>query len=548
MTEYLLSCHNSQESSGVCTPLSITKHAQVDVELVWLLQQLGGKLDDLDPTLKALEQIAGRLYINISWYARNMSAVLPTDPISIGVPPQITMAMSKPPTGRLLMLPSRFYRAYQNMIKFHKERFPAILKEQRDLYQALRRNPSNPLPLIWPIFDPEFVDRADDIERARVLSAIMVMTLDNVLRKNTPDLMALFTGNDTSTSLISHQIWELRQIAEKCGEQVLTALRRGEADIEFYKKLPEAAPLLQALQVFLDNYGHRGFIYELDYESERLADRTDLVILAIAGQLKEVESPDKRTHAVRLPALESLGKMAYPSRKIWGGFLGWGQRMIAMREDFKSTLSLNHAMVGLASRMLARHFYPQEEDDLFMFYTWQEFLAFGRSRGKECLSLETIYQRREELKLNRIQPPPPEMIWYDPQTRHWRQVPEVPQPEVSSESMTRLQGIPAGAGKSMVEGVAIVTNDPIKAAQWLLERSDENIILVTRLTDPAWSSLFLQLTAVVTEMGGVVSHAAIVARENGLPAVVGVSEATKHIRNGQHLRIDGMTGLIEIMN
>jgi len=73
------------------------------------------------------------------------------------------------------------------------------------------------------------------------------------------------------------------------------------------------------------------------------------------------------------------------------------------------------------------------------------------------------------------------------------------------------------------------------------------VILITRLTDPAWSSLFARLTAVVTELGGVISHAAIVARENGLPAVVGVTNVTQHIRNGQRLRVDGATGNVEIL-
>jgi pyruvate,water dikinase len=55
------------------------------------------------------------------------------------------------------------------------------------------------------------------------------------------------------------------------------------------------------------------------------------------------------------------------------------------------------------------------------------------------------------------------------------------------------------------------------------------------------------LSAVVTELGGVISHAAIVARENGLPAVVGVPEATRRIRNGQRLRVDGAAGTIEVI-
>ena len=78
--------------------------------------------------------------------------------------------------------------------------------------------------------------------------------------------------------------------------------------------------------------------------------------------------------------------------------------------------------------------------------------------------------------------------------------------------------------------------------------SQEVDLQVTRLTDPAWSSLFRRLSAVVTELGGVVSHAAIVARENGLPAVVGVPEVTRWVRDGQRLRVDGATGAVNIVD
>jgi phosphohistidine swiveling domain-containing protein len=71
-------------------------------------------------------------------------------------------------------------------------------------------------------------------------------------------------------------------------------------------------------------------------------------------------------------------------------------------------------------------------------------------------------------------------------------------------------------------------------------------VLVTHVTDPVWSSLFRRLTAVVTEMGGAISHAAIVARENGIPAVVGVPDATRWIRDGEWVRVDGAAGTVEI--
>ena len=71
-------------------------------------------------------------------------------------------------------------------------------------------------------------------------------------------------------------------------------------------------------------------------------------------------------------------------------------------------------------------------------------------------------------------------------------------------------------------------------------------ILVTKQTSPAWTPLFAVAKAVVTELGGTLSHAAIVAREYGIPAVVGVKEATKLIKDGGEIEIFGSEGKIEI--
>jgi phosphohistidine swiveling domain-containing protein len=118
--------------------------------------------------------------------------------------------------------------------------------------------------------------------------------------------------------------------------------------------------------------------------------------------------------------------------------------------------------------------------------------------------------------------------------------------ETTILKVTQVWGIAASAGSGPTEGVAVVTNDPLDAGRRLLELK-EPVVLVTRLTDPAWSSLFSRLNAVVTELGGVISHAAIVARENGLPAVVGVPEVTRRVRNGQRVRVDGASGIVEVL-
>jgi rifampicin phosphotransferase len=102
-----------------------------------------------------------------------------------------------------------------------------------------------------------------------------------------------------------------------------------------------------------------------------------------------------------------------------------------------------------------------------------------------------------------------------------------------------LAGLPVCAGT--VEGRARVILD---MAQAELEAGD---ILVTAYTDPGWSPLFLAIKGLVTEVGGLMTHGAVIAREYGLPAVVGVERATQLIRDGQRIRVHGGDGYVEVL-
>jgi pyruvate,water dikinase len=72
-------------------------------------------------------------------------------------------------------------------------------------------------------------------------------------------------------------------------------------------------------------------------------------------------------------------------------------------------------------------------------------------------------------------------------------------------------------------------------------------ILVTRFTDPSWTPLFVSIKGLVTEVGGLMTHGAVIAREYGLPAVVGVENATRLIKDGQRIRVHGTDGYVEIL-
>lgn len=109
------------------------------------------------------------------------------------------------------------------------------------------------------------------------------------------------------------------------------------------------------------------------------------------------------------------------------------------------------------------------------------------------------------------------------------------------EKDNEFEGIPVSPG--ICEGQVKVLEHPEDCRK--LKKGD---ILVTKATNPAWTPLFLEIGGLITEMGGPISHGSVVAREYGIPAVVGIREATFRFKDGQFIRLNGETGKVEILN
>jgi len=102
-----------------------------------------------------------------------------------------------------------------------------------------------------------------------------------------------------------------------------------------------------------------------------------------------------------------------------------------------------------------------------------------------------------------------------------------------------FSGIPGSTG--VVEGRARVVLSVEEA------RLEDGDILVTKFTDPSWTPLFVTIKGLVTEVGGFTTHGAVITREYGLPGVVGVENATKLIKDGQRIKVNGTEGYVEIL-
>jgi pyruvate,water dikinase len=111
----------------------------------------------------------------------------------------------------------------------------------------------------------------------------------------------------------------------------------------------------------------------------------------------------------------------------------------------------------------------------------------------------------------------------------------------TDQDSNEIRGFAASNG--VVEGPACV----IKSVEEI-GRLRQGDILVCQITNPTWAPIFQKIAGAVSDIGGSMSHAAIVAREFGLPAVVGTGNATSRIKNGQRLRVDGGRGVVTILD
>ena len=206
--------------------------------------------------------------------------------------------------------------------------------------------------------------------------------------------------------------------------------------------------------------------------------------------------------------------------------------------------------------LLAGHGFLQDAEDVFQLSRYEvasalDELVLTWATGGDALGpahWPPIVARRKELlkRLADWTPPPalgvtPEAIT-DPMTiMLWGVTTDrVKEWARQQEGGTELTGAAASPGQ--VEGVARVVRSPQELAD---VRDGE--ILVCGSTSPAWAPIFSKISATVTDVGGVMSHAAIVCREYALPAVVGTGRATSQIRTGQTIRVDGSAGVVTLL-
>ena len=300
-------------------------------------------------------------------------------------------------------------------------------------------------------------------------------------------------------------------------------------------------PVLQReLAAFLAEHGHRTAA-EIDLGMPRWSDNPTQVLGSLANYLRITEPADHpdarfaRGAAVAEAAVaQVVGRVRQRSRvRAWvtGLALRRTRQLAGMRETHKDYLVrvLAHARAQLAilGAELAGRGRLAAADDVF-FLELREVAAAMDGVDQRGLVADRRAEYDRELRRRHI----PRVLLSDgtePEAEHAGQI-GGPAPEGA------LVGTPASAGT--VTGVVRVVLDPADAH---LEPGE---ILVAPSTDPGWTPLFLTAGGLVMEMGGSNSHGAVVAREYGIPAVVGVPDATGRLRTGQTVTVDGAAGTV----
>ena len=210
--------------------------------------------------------------------------------------------------------------------------------------------------------------------------------------------------------------------------------------------------------------------------------------------------------------------------------------LVGLRETPKLTMMrvfgpMRDALLDDGAALVGEGVLTRADDMFYLHLRELEALAGDRGALGEVSAL--VSARREASARELLRRQIPHLLLSDGQTFYNSAVPS------ETGGSDTLRGDPVSPG--VVEGIVHVVLDP-RATQLA-----PGEILVCPGTDPSWTPLFLAAGGLVMEVGGMMTHGAVVAREYGLPAVVGVHEATGRLRTGQRIRVDGSTGLVTLL-
>jgi len=296
-----------------------------------------------------------------------------------------------------------------------------------------------------------------------------------------------------------------------------------------------------AINNFLSKYGMR-CVGEIDITKPRWSEKPATLIPIILGNIKNFEpgEANRKFEQGKQDALKKEQELLERLKQLPDGEQKAQEtkRMIDLIRNFIGYREYpkygkinrywvyKQALLKEAERLVQTGVIREKEDIYYL--NFEELHEVVRTNK---LDYQIISQRKNEYKVYE-KLTPPRVITSDG---------EIPTGKYSHENLPAgaIVGLPVSSG--VIDGRARVILNMEDAD---LEDGD---ILVTSFTDPSWTPLFVSIKGLVTEVGGPMTHGAVIAREYGLPAVVGVENATKLIKDGQRIRVNGTEGYVEIV-
>jgi pyruvate,water dikinase len=315
-------------------------------------------------------------------------------------------------------------------------------------------------------------------------------------------------------------------------------------DDGFLERLPrlEGGPKAhEAISAYLDKYGMR-CVGEIDVTRTRWSERPTTLVPLILSNIKNFEpgAGSRKFEQGRQEALKKEQALLDRLKRLPDGDqkAGEAQRMISRLRNFigyreypkygivNRYFVYKQALLNEAEQLVRANVIHEKADIYYL--TFQELREVVRTNK---LDDRLVRQRKDEHELYR-KLTPPRVITSDGEIVAGA----YKRADLPAEAIV---GLPVSSG--VVEGRARV----------LLDMADADLaegdILVTSFTDPSWTPLFVSIKGLVTEVGGLMTHGAVIAREYGLPAVIGVEHATRLIKDGQRIRVHGTEGYVEIL-
>lgn len=297
-----------------------------------------------------------------------------------------------------------------------------------------------------------------------------------------------------------------------------------------------------AVDAFLNKYGMR-CAGEIDMTRPRWSEKPTTLVPMILNNIRNFEpnAGRRKFEQGRLEALKKEQELLGRLKRLpdGGQKAGEAKRMIGLLRNFigyreypkygmiHRYFVYKRALLKEAEQLVKAGVIQEKEDSYYL--TFEELREAVRTNK---LDYRIIGKRKDEYKIYE-KLTPPRMITSDG---------EIIMGEYKRENIPAraIPGLPVSAGTAEGRARVILSMEDAD-----LEDGD---ILVTSFTDPSWTPLFVSIKGLVTEVGGLMTHGAVIAREYGLPAVVGVENAAKLIKDGQWIRVNGTEGYVEILS